>query len=126
MEQKGKGKLEWHLLDFTFLEDMAKAMQVGKDKYEEDDWKKFEEGVSLYLDATMRHIMEAVHKGNIYDPETSAFHLAHASASLMILNWHLQRVHGDERKQEVQDLILEGISPVEAERQVSSKYALHS
>ena len=113
--EKGKGKLQWHLLDLEFIKGMAVAMDSGAGKYVEGDWKKFADGVAKYHDATMRHIYSAIVDRELDDAETGAPALAHAAASLMILDWHLRREEGDELRQAIQEAILNGSTPLEAE-----------
>lgn len=73
-------KLQYSLIPPYALEAVARNLTVGLRKYRErDNWKKVPNAEQRYLDALMRHL-EAVRKGEIYDPESSEEDMPHMAA----------------------------------------------
>jgi hypothetical protein len=72
-----------NLLSREALEQTAKVMAFGKEKYDAHNWRK---GFawSRPLSAAMRHIM-AFNDGENKDPESGLSHLAHAACCIMFL-----------------------------------------
>jgi hypothetical protein len=72
-----------NLLSREALEQTAKVMAFGKEKYDAHNWRK---GFawSRPLSAAMRHIM-AFNDGEDKDPESGLSHLAHAACCIMFL-----------------------------------------
>lgn len=71
------------LLSRIALEETAKVMDFGKQKYDAHNWRK---GFawSRPLSAAMRHLM-AFNDGEDKDPESGLSHLAHAACCIMFL-----------------------------------------
>jgi hypothetical protein len=78
------GKLQYSLLPFESLREIAKALTFGAEKYKRENWKKVEP--YRFVDALFRHI-EAWRSGEINDPETKIHHLGHAGCNLLFLLW---------------------------------------
>jgi len=78
-----ENKPSMHLLSRIALEETAKVMDFGKEKYDAHNWRK---GFawSRPLSAAMRHIM-AFNDGENKDPESGLSHLAHAACCIMFL-----------------------------------------
>lgn len=78
-----QSKLPMHLLSTTALEEVAKVLQFGAEKYEAHNWRK---GFvwSRTISAAMRHIL-AFNSGEDRDPESGLSHVAHAMCCLMFL-----------------------------------------
>jgi hypothetical protein len=76
-------KPSMNLLSRIALEETAKVMDFGKEKYDAHNWRK---GFawSRPLSAAMRHIM-AFNDGENKDPESGLSHLAHAACCIMFL-----------------------------------------
>jgi len=76
-------KPSMNLLSRIALEETAKVMDFGKEKYNAHNWRK---GFawSRPLSAAMRHIM-AFNDGEDKDPESGLSHLAHAACCIMFL-----------------------------------------
>jgi hypothetical protein len=72
-----------NLLSREALEQTAKVMAFGKEKYDAHNWRK---GFawSRPLSAAMRHLM-AFNDGEDKDPESGLSHLAHAACCIMFL-----------------------------------------
>lgn len=79
------GKTEYGLLPPFSLEEIAKVMTFGAQKYERENWRYVDDGKRRYFDAMQRHIW-AWKRGEIYDPESGMHHLAHAGCCLMFLS----------------------------------------
>ncbi len=77
------GKPRMELLDAYWLEQTAKVMGFGADKYDAWNWTK---GIAYgrLIGAALRHIF-AFARGEDMDPESGLLHLAHASCCLMFL-----------------------------------------
>ena len=73
------------LLEPDFIEDMAKVLTMGANKYSKDNWKKCEDK-SRYEDAMYRHMNEYL-KGREYDIESRLPHLAHVAVNAMFLQY---------------------------------------
>ena len=80
------GKIEYHLIEPEVLEQLALVLMFGADKYGEGNWKKLENIKRRYHNALTRH-MEAIRKGELYDPESKLFHTSHAMACVHFLSW---------------------------------------
>lgn len=78
------GKTEYGLLPPYILEEIAKVMTFGAQKYERENWRYVDDGKRRYFDALQRHIW-AWKRGEVYDPESGMHHLAHAGCCLMFL-----------------------------------------
>lgn len=76
-------KPDMSLLSPFALEEIAKVMTYGKQKYGANNWRS---GLafSRLIAAVMRHL-NAYQKGELVDPETNLSHIAHASCGLMML-----------------------------------------
>ena len=78
-----KEKIRWGLLSYDALEQIAKVMTFGAEKYAPYNWAKgmFYERV---FSALQRHLT-AWYLGEDNDSETGLSHLAHAGCCLMFL-----------------------------------------
>lgn len=77
------GKAGMSLLSRVALEETAKVLDFGKNKYAAHNWRNGFEW-SRPLSAAMRHIM-AFNDGEDKDPESGLSHLAHAACCIMFL-----------------------------------------
>jgi hypothetical protein len=73
-------KVRMILLAPKGLEEEARVMTFGAEKYGDYNWRKGIH-ISRYLSAALRHIF-SVAKGEFLDPESGLSHLAHAKANL--------------------------------------------
>jgi len=79
---KGKPQLTYVLSAPAACVQIATVMEVGRQKYELDNWKKgFDKKEGL--DSVLRHIMAHLN-GHVYDPETELRHLSLALAGLLM------------------------------------------
>ena len=79
------GKTMWNLLDYVAIEDVAKVLTFGANKYSADNWKKVPDAQERYFAAAMRHLTQW-RNGEAVDSETNISHLAHAMCNLMFLH----------------------------------------
>jgi hypothetical protein len=80
----GKTKPQLHLIPKVALEEQAKALKCGADKYGEANWRQNNVCQSTYVSAMMRHIA-AFQDGEDLDPESGASHLGHVMAGCAII-----------------------------------------
>lgn len=81
------GKPEYGLIPPHALEELAKVLTVGAQKYERENWRYVANAGRRYFDAMQRHIW-AWKRGEVDDPETGRPHLIHAAACLFFLYEH--------------------------------------
>ena len=76
------------LLDADFLEDVAKVLTVGANKYAAHNWRS---GISVsrLIAASYRHL-GAINRGEDLDPESNLPHTAHLGCCVQFLNWTLK------------------------------------
>lgn len=92
------GKPEYGLLPPIALEEIAKVLTAGAQKYSRENWRYVEDGPRRYFDALQRHVW-AWKRGEVLDPETGLSHLAHAGCCLMFL-LELDELNGDRNETE--------------------------
>jgi hypothetical protein len=80
------GKLPLALLPIESIEEVAKVLRFGADKYTDWNWATGFKWSRLYS-ATLRHLFAHM-KGENKDPETGISHLAHAGANVLFLIYH--------------------------------------
>ncbi len=78
------GKLRWDLLMWDVLQDLAKVITYGAEKYTPNNWQK--NPMWKYKAAYMRHYVAWL-LGEENDQESGLHHLAHAMCNLMFLHW---------------------------------------
>ena len=80
------GKILMSLVDPYFVEDIAKVLTFGANKYAPNSWQGLENGLTRYTDAMLRHLT-AYQKGELIDPESGLTHLSHAATNLMFISY---------------------------------------
>jgi hypothetical protein len=66
------------------LEEVAKVMEFGAEKYDRKNWSLVDDK-ERYLSAPLRHIMLGYAQGEQLDSESNLHHIAHAVTSLLFL-----------------------------------------
>lgn len=90
------GKPRLDLIPPECLEEVAKVLAFGADKYSDWNWAKGFKWSRLY-GATLRHLYAHM-RGESKDKETDISHLAHATCNLLFLVYHeLHQVGEDDR-----------------------------
>lgn len=90
------GKPPLGLISRMALEEEAKVMEFGKQKYGRDNWRAGMD-FSRLADAALRHVYAFV-DGQDTDPETGLSHLAHARCCLaFLLEYQGKRLGTDDR-----------------------------
>ena len=77
-----KGKPDYSLIPPFALDEIAKVLTHGKDKYARDNWKHLDDGPNRYFAAAQRHLW-ALRKGEDIDPESGYHHAIHAICCMM-------------------------------------------
>lgn len=78
-----EGKTRLHLVDPYFVEQVAKVMEIGADKYGKDNWLKGQD-YTVVLDSLKRHTAKW-EMGHDTDEESGLHHMAHVAANAMFL-----------------------------------------
>ena len=78
-----KGKLQYGLIPPEVLEEMAKVLTYGAEKYGKDNWK-LNTDLDRYIDALYRHLA-AWRMGEELDQESDLHHLSHAITNIAFL-----------------------------------------
>lgn len=89
-------KIRWDLVPFDAVNEIAKVLTFGAEKYEARNWEK---GMnwSRAFGALQRHLTRWFH-GQDKDKETRLTHLANAGCCLFfLLAWELRKVGTDDR-----------------------------
>lgn len=71
------GKPRYDLLPATAIDEMAKILTFGAEKYAPNSWRHVEDGIERYRAALLRHTF-AMQAGEINDKESGLPHAAHA------------------------------------------------
>lgn len=66
--------------------EVAKVLTFGAKKYAANSWQTLENAEERYTDALYRH-MNAIHRGELVDPESGLLHAAHVACNAMFLLW---------------------------------------
>ncbi len=76
-------KVPLELIPEEAMEEVARVLKFGKDKYGRDNWRRGMDWTRL-IGASKRHIA-AFNKGEDLDPESNLSHLAHAVCCLLFI-----------------------------------------
>ena len=88
------GKLPLHLVPSEAIEEVAKVLAFGANKYQDWNWAKGFKWSRLYA-ASLRHLYAHM-RGEDKDPETGLSHLAHCACNLLFLVYHEQHNVGED------------------------------
>lgn len=81
MSQKGmkhdQGKPRYDLLPAIAVDELAKVLKFGAEKYGPNSWQDVEDGLDRYRAALLRHTF-AIQRGELIDDESGLPHAAHA------------------------------------------------
>ena len=75
----------YNLLPPNAIDDMAKVMTFGANKYAPNSWQRVENGLERYRAALLRHTF-AMQRGELLDPESGLPHSAHAMCCAAFIN----------------------------------------
>ena len=78
------GKPQYGLFPPFALDEIAKVLTYGAEKYAPNNWRHVENSSKRYFDAAQRH-MWAIARGEVNDPESGFPHAAHAATCLLFL-----------------------------------------
>jgi len=86
-EKFDHGKLDFSIVPFECLDELAKIMTYGCIKYgKPSGWQLVENMEDRYFSALMRHL-SAYKQGEARDPESNELHLSHALCNIVFLLW---------------------------------------
>lgn len=88
------GKAPLHLLPVETLEELAKVLAFGADKYGDWNWAAGFKWSRLY-GAALRHLYAHM-RGESKDPESGISHLTHCACNLLFLVYHEQHGLGED------------------------------
>lgn len=93
-------KERYDLIPIECIEDLAKILTMGSNKYDANNWQKLENGEERYFAALMRHLV-ASRKGDKIDEESGLSHLAHVMCNVVFLLWlEKNKVNGENKRSE--------------------------
>ena len=75
----------YNLLPPNAIDDMAKVMTFGANKYAPNSWQRVENGLERYRAALLRHTF-AMQRGELIDPESGLPHSAHVMCCAAFIN----------------------------------------
>ena len=75
----------YNLLPPNAIDDMAKVMTFGANKYSPNSWQDVENGLERYRAALLRHTF-AMQRGEVLDQESGLPHSAHAMCCAAFIN----------------------------------------
>jgi len=78
-----EGKPQFSLIDLNSMEDCAKVLEFGANKYSRNNWQKGFP-LSTILDSMLRHIA-ALQRGEMIDPESGLPHTGHIQCNALFL-----------------------------------------
>ena len=78
------GKPRYDLLPPVAIDELAKILTFGAEKYAPNSWQKVEHAKERYTAALLRHLYAWL-GGEYFDPESGLPHLYHVGANLMFL-----------------------------------------
>ena len=91
-------KPKMHLLPPKAINEVAKVLTFGAQKYDEENWRKLEDLQSRYSSGALRHIFAHLDSEDL-DPESGLSHLAHAICCLLFkLEIELENAQIEEEK----------------------------
>ncbi len=70
-------KPRYDLLPANAIDQLARVLTFGANKYEANSWQNVENGLERYRAALLRHTF-AIQNGEVYDSESGLPHSAHA------------------------------------------------
>jgi hypothetical protein len=85
--KKDAGKLRYDLIPWEVLEELAKVLTLGAEKYDDNNWKIMpRDQLHRYKAPLLRHL-SAAFQGYLNDDESKELHLSHALCNLVFLVW---------------------------------------
>ena len=70
-------KPRYDLIPANAINELAKVLTFGAEKYAPNSWQNVEDGLNRYRAALLRHTF-AIQNGELYDEESGLLHSAHA------------------------------------------------
>jgi hypothetical protein len=88
MESKkyDQGKVRMDLVPLSVIENVAKILGMGAEKYGENSWQELPDFWKRYKAALLRHLT-AIDKGELIDPESGLPHIDHVLCNAVFLSY---------------------------------------
>jgi hypothetical protein len=87
-------KPRMELLPLTAVQEVAKVMTFGAEKYAAHGWKSLENAEERYTGALLRHLVK-IQEGELIDPDSGLPHIAHVTCnSLFLTHFYLESTCG--------------------------------
>lgn len=84
-------KPRMELLPLNAIQEVAKVMTFGANKYAAHGWKSLENAEDRYTGALLRHLT-AIQNGEKVDPESGLPHIAHVACnSVFLTHFYLEK-----------------------------------
>ena len=83
-----EGKPMWNLVPLEAVQEVAKVLTMGANKYGKRNWVKLPDFEDRYMSATLRHITQH-QSGELFDEESGLLHISHATCNLIFLAYKI-------------------------------------
>ncbi len=77
-------KIDWTLIPWDGLEEVAKVLEYGAKRYARENWRDVPNSTFEYTKAAFRHLI-AMARGETHDPESGLLHAAHLACCAIFL-----------------------------------------
>ena len=101
-----QNKTRMDLVPLSVMENLAKILTMGAEKYGENNWQDLLDYWKRYKAALLRHLT-AIDKGELLDPESGLPHIDHVLCNAAFLSWGFH--HGKSISINEKDVDDEGI-----------------
>lgn len=81
-----KNKSRVDLIPLSVLENLGYILEMGAEKYGENNWQDLQDFWKRYKAALLRHLI-AIDKGELLDEESGLPHIDHVLCNAMFLSW---------------------------------------
>lgn len=81
-----ENKVRMDLVPLECVEQVAKILTFGANKYEENSWQDLSDFWKRYKAALLRHLT-AIDKGELIDSESGLPHIDHVLCNALFLSW---------------------------------------
>lgn len=81
-----QGKTRMDLVPLSVVENLAKVLTMGAEKYGDNNWQGLPDYWKRYKAALLRHLT-AIDKGELIDSESGLPHIDHVLCNAVFLSW---------------------------------------
>lgn len=92
-DRNNKDKPQLSLIPRTALEEEAKVLKFGADKYGRDNWKQLwgKDTINTCCDSAFRHLIAMI-DNELVDSESQLYHAAHVRANMAFILYYLRQL----------------------------------